>query len=97
MKPERMLEELEQLAGQLGISLRYERGDFEGGYCILREKRLILVNRRLEVKRKTIVLALALSEIGVDTVFVKPAVREFIEDEVAKNMHPVPGKRPADH
>ena len=97
MKSERMLEELEELALQLRVSVRYERGDFEGGYCILRETSLILVNRRLEVKRKTIVLALALSDIGIDTMFVKPAVREFIEDEVAKSMHSGSESRPADH
>jgi hypothetical protein len=85
MKHEEMIAELQDVARQLGVTVRYERGDFEGGYCILKTEKVLLVNRRLLPVRKAVVLALALSEIGLDNVFVKPAVREYIEDEVARN------------
>jgi hypothetical protein len=75
---------------QLGVTIRYERGDFEGGYCVLKEQKLLLVNRRLLPLRKSAVLALALHEIGLENVFLKPAVREYIEDEVAKAARSVP-------
>jgi murein endopeptidase len=84
MKPELMIEELHEIARQLGVTIRYDRGDFEGGYCILKDQKLLLVNRRLLPARKASVLATAMSEIGLENVFVKPAIREFIEDEVAK-------------
>ena len=84
MKHEQLIEEFHALAGQLGITIRYERGDFEGGYCILKEQRILLVNRRLLPARKASVLARALREIGLDNVFLKPALREYIEDEYAK-------------
>jgi hypothetical protein len=84
MKPDELIEELQTIAGQLGVSIRYERGDFEGGYCILREQRLLLINRRLLPSRKAAILALAMQDIGLDAVFVKPAVRAYIEDEVAR-------------
>jgi hypothetical protein len=85
MKHEEMIGELQEVARQLGVTVRYERGDFEGGYCILKTERVLLVNRRLLPARKAVELALALHEIGLESVFVKPAVREFIEDEVARN------------
>jgi len=75
---------------QLGVTIRYERGDFEGGYCVLKEQKLLLVNRRLLPLRKSAILALALHEIGLENVFLKPAVREYIEDEVAKAARSVP-------
>ena len=84
MKHEELINELNELARQLGVTVRYEKGDFEGGYCILKESRLLLVNKRLMLMRKASVLALALREIGLDNVFIKPAVRQFIEDEVAR-------------
>ncbi len=84
MKHEELIEEFNALAGQLGITVRYEKGDFEGGYCILKDRKLLLVNRRLMPARKASVLAAALREIGLDNVFLKPALREFIEDEAAK-------------
>jgi len=86
MKHEQMIEELQSVAAQLNVVIRYERGDFEGGYCILRDQRLLLVNRRLMPSRKASVLAVALQEIGLDNVFLKPAVRAYIEDEAARAL-----------
>jgi hypothetical protein len=85
MKHEDLIEELQTAATQLNVTIRYERGDFEGGYCILRDQRLLLVNRRLMPSRKASVLAVALQEIGLNDVYLKPAVRAFIEDEVARS------------
>jgi hypothetical protein len=84
VKHEELILELTELARLLGVTIRYERGDFEGGYCILKEQRILLVNRRLAPLRKAAVLATAMHEIGLDGTFVKPALREYIEDEVAK-------------
>jgi hypothetical protein len=84
MKHEELIAELEQLAAQLNVTVRYEKGDFEGGYCILKTDRILLINKRLMPNKKASVFALALHEIGLDNLFVKPAVREFVEDEVAR-------------
>jgi hypothetical protein len=84
MKHEVLIQELQEVAAQLGVTIRFERGDFEGGYCILREQRILLVNRRLFPAKKASVLAMAMHEIGLDNMYLKPAVREYIEDEIAK-------------
>ena len=84
MKQEELIQELHAIAQQLGVSIRYERGDFQGGYCILKADKILLVNRQLMPGRKASILALALQDIGLDNVFIKPAVRAFIEDEVAR-------------
>ena len=84
MKHEELIKELQDLAAQLNVTIRYEWGDFEGGYCVLKEKRILLVNRRLMPTRKASVLATALQEIGLENVFLKPVLRAYIEDEVAK-------------
>jgi len=84
MKNEDMIQELEATAQQLGVTVRYDKGDFEGGYCILKEQKILLINKRLMPTRRAAVLAVALQEIGLEQVFLKPAVRAFIEDETAK-------------
>ena len=84
MRHEEIVQELQQIAEQLGVTVRYEKGDFEGGYCILRDQKLLLVNKRLQPNRKASVLAVALQEIGMDTVYLKPALRAYVEDEAAK-------------
>jgi len=84
VKAEALIEELHEVATHLGVTIRYERGDFEGGYCILRDQKILLVNRRLLPARKASVLARAMQEIGINNLYLKPVVREYIEDEVAK-------------
>ena len=84
MKAEEIIEELLDVARQIGVTVRFEKGDFEGGYCVLRDQRLVLINKRLMPSRKASTLALALQNIGLETVFLKPAIRQFIEDEAVK-------------
>jgi hypothetical protein len=84
MKHEVLIQELQEVAAQLGVTIRYERGDFEGGYCILRDQKILLVNRRLFPAKKASVLAMAMHEIGLEDMYLKPALREYIEDEIAK-------------
>jgi hypothetical protein len=84
MKHEILIQELQDVATQLGVTIRFERGDFEGGYCILRDQKILLVNRRLFPAKKASVLAMAMYEIGLEDMYLKPAVREYIEDEIAK-------------
>ena len=80
--------ELEEVGKQLGLELRYEKGDFEGGYCVLKSQKVLVVNKRLSDARKASSLAQALAEYGIETTFIKPTLREFIEDEVARASKP---------
>ncbi len=86
MKHEQIIAELEEVAQQLGVTIRYEKGDFEGGFCILKARKILIINKKLMPNRKAAVLAVALQEIGLENVFIKPALRQFIEDEVARAM-----------
>jgi hypothetical protein len=83
-RKELLLEELREAVEHLGYRLRFEMGDFQGGACILREQRLILVNKRATIERKLIVIAQAIGAIGIDGVYLKPAVRGYVEDELAR-------------
>lgn len=88
MTQEEMTKELEALAAKSGIAIRYEKGDFEGGFCVLKDERLIVVNKKLAPQRKASILAQGLAEIGIEEIYLKPVVREFIEDELAKLSRP---------
>jgi hypothetical protein len=84
MTNEQILSELELLADKCGISVRYEKGDFDGGYCVLKSERLIVINKRLPTVRRASVLAQGLAEVGINEIYLVPAVRTYIEDELAK-------------
>lgn len=40
-----LLEKIESLLQALGYEVRYEKGNFKGGYCVLETKQLVVVNK----------------------------------------------------
>lgn len=80
---EKLFEELKTLSAQLGAAVRFEKGDFKGGYCLLKESKIIVINKGAPLQRKVIILSMALKELGVDQVYLNPRLREVI-DEMAE-------------
>ena len=79
-----VLAELEEIVEKLGYKTRYEKGNFAGGYCVLKDSRYIVVNNRNEIEKRITIVAKCIKEIGIDDVFIKPHLREIIESESAK-------------
>lgn len=42
------LQKLERLLGEAEYKLRYERGNFQSGYCILELKKVVVLNKFLD-------------------------------------------------
>ncbi len=77
---EDILQELKDLAAQLGAEVRFEKGDFKGGYCLLKESKVIVINKMANLQRKVIILSFALKELGIDQIYLTPRTREIIEE-----------------
>ncbi len=41
------LNKLEKILGETGYVVRYERGSFQSGYCILEDKKVVVLNKFL--------------------------------------------------
>lgn len=39
------LDKIEKIIGESGYIIRYERGTFQSGYCILQEKKVVVLNK----------------------------------------------------
>lgn len=44
------LEKLEKVVDEAGYILRYERGTFQSGYCILESKKVVVLNKFLQTE-----------------------------------------------
>jgi hypothetical protein len=77
---EEILQELKSVADQLGASVRFEKGDFKGGYCIVHDKKVIVINKMTNLQKKVMILSTALKELGVDSIYLNPRIREIIEE-----------------
>lgn len=74
------INELIELLNNMGYRVRIEKGTFKGGFCLLREEKIFLLKKDLEQDRKISVLASNIAEIGVEDIFIKPNIRELIEN-----------------
>jgi len=89
MKEEEILSGLEKLVESLSIQLRYEKGDFAGGYCVLKDKHMMIVNSALTPAMRIKVLARELATMNLDDVFVVPVLRDVIaEASAARGVSP---------
>ena len=46
------LQKLERILGEAEYKLRYERGTFQSGYCILEQKKVVVLNKFLDVEAR---------------------------------------------
>ena len=44
------LDKLEKIVSEAGYVLRYERGTFQSGYCILEQKKVVVLNKFLQTE-----------------------------------------------
>jgi hypothetical protein len=77
------LGQLEELAGKLGIQVRYEKIVDEltgtGGLCRIEGKYVLMIRSKASVKEKIRVMTLALKRFDLADIYVRPAIRELLE------------------
>ncbi|MBS1519174.1 MAG: hypothetical protein JSS91_13900 [Bacteroidetes bacterium] len=78
---ETVIRELTEILEKIGFSVRIEKGSFKGGFCILNEQKLFLINKNLEQDKKISIIARSIAKQGVDDIYIKPGIREIIERE----------------
>jgi len=61
------LDKLEAIPGQAGYVLRYERGTFQSGYCILEQKKVVVLNKFLQVEGRINTLIDLIPQLDIDT------------------------------
>ncbi len=70
---------LAELSEKLGIKVRWEGLIGDGGICELRGKRILFVDRSLNLGTQVDVMTGALCEEPLDDVYILPEVRDLLE------------------
>jgi len=62
------LDKIEKIAEECGYVIRYERGTFQSGYCILQERKVIVINKffQTEGRMNTLIDLMPQLEISFD-------------------------------
>ena len=61
------LDKLESIPEQSGYVLRYERGTFQSGYCVLEEKKVVVLNKFLQLEGRINTLVDLIPQLEINT------------------------------
>ena len=61
------LSKLEEIFKELKVTIRYEKGNFQSGYCIVTGKNIVIINKFFEVEARINTLMEILEENKVQT------------------------------
>ncbi len=73
------LKKLEQILEEGGYLLRYEKGHFNSGYCVLEQRKIVVLKRFLDTEGKINVLLDLLPDLEIDVEELSPEVLPLYE------------------
>jgi hypothetical protein len=86
MKPKELYKELTEIAKDLGVKIRKGDGKFRSGLCMVNDAPVIVINKTTPVEGAVSVIAKGLAALEINNIFIKPAVRDYIESEVEQSL-----------
>jgi hypothetical protein len=74
------LEKIEKILQETGYVIRYERGNFQSGYCILEEKKVLVLNKFLTLEGRINTLIDILPLLNLEPDALAPESRRILEN-----------------
>ena len=78
------LDKLENIPEQSGYVLRYERGSFQSGYCILEERKVVVLNKFLQTEGRINTLADLIPQLEINTEMLTDESRKLYLDIISR-------------
>jgi hypothetical protein len=78
------LKKMEEIFARNGYIIRYEKGNFNSGYCILENKKVIVINRYFDNEAKINCLLDIFNQIDIDFHELNEEERHLIEQFESK-------------
>ena len=78
------LDKLETITEESGYVLRYERGSFQSGYCILEERKVVVLNKFLQTEGRINTLIDLIPQLEIKTETLTAESRKLFEEIISK-------------
>lgn len=72
------LKKLEDLFGELDYAVRYEKGSFQSGYCIVESRKIAVVNKFFDTEARINCLLEILNKLEFDPAILSEKSRELV-------------------
>lgn len=78
------LNKLEAIPEEAGYVLRYERGTFQSGYCILEQKKVVVLNKFLQIEGRINTLVDLIPQLEIDSSLLTEESQKLYGEIMAK-------------
>jgi hypothetical protein len=78
------LDKLEKIVEEAGYVIRYERGTFQSGYCILEQKKVVVLNKFLQIEGRINTLIDLIPQLGIQPASLSEESRKMHNDLSSK-------------
>jgi hypothetical protein len=78
------LDKLQLIPEEAGYVLRYERGNFQSGYCILEDKKVVVLNKFLPTEGRINILLDLIPQLQIDTENLSEESKRMYMDVIAQ-------------
>ncbi|MFL5786842.1 MAG: hypothetical protein ACJ748_02210 [Flavisolibacter sp.] len=74
------LDKIGKVIEEAGYIVRYERGSFQSGFCILEERKVVVLNKFLQLEGRINTLIDLIPQLKIDTLALSPESKRVFED-----------------
>lgn len=78
------LNKIEKLVAELAYVIRYERGTFQSGYCILEQRKVVVLNKFLTLEGRINALIELIPQFNVDPETLSPESKKVYQDIMSR-------------
>jgi hypothetical protein len=78
------LEKLEKILEESHYIVRYERGTFQSGYCILEQKKVVVLNKFLQTEGRINALIDIIPQLKINGEILSPEVKKIFDEIVTR-------------
>jgi len=79
------MQKLESIFEQLGYKVRYEKGNFQSGYCIVEDRKVAVINKFFDLDGRVQTMLEILIKMDVDTASLEDSSQAFLNRLLAKS------------
>ena len=80
MKAKNIYSDLMEIFEKLDYKIIMDKGSFNTGYCILEDKKIIVINKNRPYENRNRILCEILSSMDFSNYYIKPYIRDMLEN-----------------
>ncbi|MFN2439440.1 MAG: hypothetical protein ABR503_09600 [Chitinophagaceae bacterium] len=80
------LDKIEKIIDESGYVVRYERGTFQSGFCILEEKKVVVLNRFLQLEGRINTLIDLIPQLKIEPAALTPESKKVFDDIMGRKV-----------